>query len=140
LAISGFERLNDRQVIFPSDFNIRGDTYYLRSIVTAEINHNMLEKKIIVGSSALIVEHYDPFRGPYVNSYYKYNPMGVIDIVNNNGQAQNRAPFYSIFEQPTSQLIGGQQPEDFTTLGQSFGTIFMYQLKESSNNDNETLI
>ena len=133
LAISGFERLNDRQVIFENEFNIRGDTYYLRSIVTAEINHNMIEKKIIVGSSALLVEPYNAETGPYINSFYKYNPMGVIDIVNNNGKQQNRAPFYSIYEQPPSQLIGGQQPEDFTTLGQFFGTIFMYQLKEPSN-------
>ena len=54
LSVSGFERLNDREVDFKEEITIRSDVYQLRSVVLAEVNRNAPERNLVVGSSAVL--------------------------------------------------------------------------------------
>ena len=81
LSISGFERLNDREVDFELEFTIRGDIYKLRSVVVADINQNTPEHNLVIGSSAMFVIQSDIERNILQNEYFLYDPMGVTDPI-----------------------------------------------------------
>jgi hypothetical protein len=125
LAVSGFERLNDREVLYEDEIKIRGDTYQLRSVVLAEVNRNTPEKNVVVGSSAIFMLHADPAKGLYQNEFFQYDPLGVTDAVQDptSGQLINR--------QPVSQLYGtpglGVPGTSFVEMARRRGIIFMYE-------------
>jgi hypothetical protein len=128
-AVSGFERLNDREVNYEDEIKIRGDTYQLRSVVLAEINRNAPESNVVVGSSAIFMIHSDPANGVFQNEFFQYDPLGVTDAVQDptTGQLINR--------QPVSQLYGtpglGVPGTSFVEMARSRGIIFMYENAKS---------
>jgi hypothetical protein len=123
-AVSGFERLNDREVIYEDEIKIRGDTYQLRSIVLAEVNRLTPEKNVVVGSSAIFMIHANPQKGYFQNEFFQYDPLGVTDAVQNaNGQFVNRQPVSQLYGTPGLGVTG----TSFVEMARKRGIIFMYQ-------------
>ena len=130
LTVSGFERLNNREVDFETTLHIRDDTYNLRSIVLAEVNRNAPEKNIVVGSSAIFMIHADNTTR-FGNEYFKYDPISVADAVPDpqTGRLENR--------QPVTEINGGHGSgipgTSFMELGRTNGIVFMYQSASQKN-------
>ena len=122
-AVSGFEKLNDRDIDFETEIRIRGDVYHLRSVVLSEVNRTLHESNVVVGSSALIMTHVDLSKGQVLNEYLQYDPIGVSDVVSRNGVAENRVPVGQIRGTPDINDAG----RSFTEMARSRGIIFMYQ-------------
>jgi hypothetical protein len=123
-TVSGFERLNDREVSYEDEIKIRGDTYQLRSVVLAEINRNLPEKNIVVGSSTAIMVHADPDKQIYQNAYIHYDPLGVSDVARDaNGQIVQRPPITQLYGTPGI----GEPNTSFVEMARKRGIIFMYQ-------------
>jgi hypothetical protein len=122
-ALAGFERLNDRQVNFSVQIPIRGDQYNLRSVVLNEVNRNIPNQNIVVGSSTAIMTHADPTRGQIQNEYFHYNPMGVVDFMPGAPNNHNN-PCTIIYGTPGVGQVG----YSFQEMGEQRGTIFIYQL------------
>jgi hypothetical protein len=139
LSISGFERLNDREVDFDTVIKIRGDTYNLRSVVIAEVNKTAPEKNIIVGSSTIIMIHANPEKNIYQNEFLLYDPISVVEPVISDQPGQpshleNRNPMSQIFEGPGLGVAG----KSFQELARQRGVIFMYQLVETTSENELT--
>lgn len=117
ISVSGFERINDAPVNFELEMKIRGDVYQIRSIVLAEVNKLIPEKNVVVGSSAIVMNHADLTKGVYSSECIMYDPINVLET-------ELRTPIYSIGEKPGD----GIGDFDFITLGRSRGIIYMYQL------------
>jgi hypothetical protein len=123
VSISGFERLNPRPVTFEPTISVRGDTYKLRSVVLAEVNRNMVEKNIVVGSSALILTHPNHEQGVFQHECFYYDPLGVTDAyLTEDGKFANRPPVTQIQYHP-----GIEGNVSFIEMAQSRGIIFMYE-------------
>ncbi len=125
LAVSGFERLNDREVDFETEIRIRGDLYRLRSVVLAEVNRNIVESNVVVGSSAIVMIHADPSREMFQNEYFQYDPISVADAVVDpeTNQFRNRTPIAQIHGTPGLGVPGSS----FIEMARQRGIIFMYQ-------------
>jgi len=130
LTVSGFERLNNREVDFETTLHIRDDTYNLRSVVLAEVNRNAPEKNIVVGSSAIFMIHADN-QTRFSNEYFKYDPISVADAVPDpqTGRLENRQPVTEIHGAHGS----GIQGTSFMELGRTNGIVFMYQSASQRN-------
>lgn len=130
LTVSGFERLNNREVDFETTLHIRDDTYNLRSIVLAEVNRNAPEKNIVVGSSAIFMIHADNTTR-FGNEYFKYDPISVADAVPDpqTGRLENRQPVTEIHGAHGSGIPG----TSFMELGRTNGIVFMYQSASQKN-------
>ncbi len=124
LSVSGFERLNDREVDFKEEITIRSDVYQLRSVVLAEVNRNAPERNLVVGSSAVIMIHADPNNGVYQSEYFQYDPISVSDAVEVGGKLVNRTPVAQIHGTPGVGVPG----TSFTEMARQRGIIFMYKL------------
>jgi hypothetical protein len=124
-ALAGFERLNDRQVEFSRTISIRGDRYELRSVVLSEVNKNITQHNIVVGSSTAVMIHADPASGRVSDEYFHYDPYGVIDF-------QQGAP--NNHNAPVTQINGspgvGPTGSSFEEMANERGTIFVYQLSK----------
>jgi hypothetical protein len=131
LTVSGFERINDRMVDYDDEIKIRGDVYQLRSVVVAEVNNNLPEKNIVVGSSAIFMIHYNPAMGVLSPEYFQYDPIGVADAFADAsvGAFVNRAPITQIAGTPGV----GEPGESFKEMARERGIIFMYQLVENKS-------
>ena len=70
-TVSGFETVNDRIVNVPSLISIHNENYEIKSAVILELSN--CNKNLIIGTSALFVK-----RGTIDDSYYYYNPQGVL--------------------------------------------------------------
>ena len=125
ISVSGFERLNDREVDYEPTINIRGDSYNLRSVVLAEVNRNSIERNIVVGSSAIFMLHQDHAKDRFQNEYFKYDPISVADAVRVPGSTtlENRKPVTQLYGGPGS----GEEGTSFTELARMRGIIFMYE-------------
>jgi hypothetical protein len=133
LSVSGFERLNDREVDFDDQITIRSDVYHLRSVVLAEINRNSPERNLVVGSSAIVMLHQDLTIGRYTNEYFQYDPMSVFDAVLTNNGVQNRSPTSEIRGTPNK---GSPPGTSFVEMARQRGIIFMYKLhKDETKGD-----
>ena len=126
-ALAGFERLNDRQVNFEDNIKIRGDEYQLRSVVLNEVNKNIPNENIVVGSSAAIMIHADPAAGRSHNEYLQYDPYGVVEY-NQGAQGNHNNPISQIFGTPGSGLEG----HSFNEMARTRGCIFIYQITRDS--------
>jgi hypothetical protein len=119
LSVSGFERLNDREVDFETEITIRSDTYQLRSVVLAEINRNSPESNLVVGSSTMIMIHADPtdpVQPTFVNEFFAYDPIGV---------DQNFPYATKLISGPP---VPGSPGISFIEMARTRGIIFMYKL------------
>jgi len=125
-ALAGFERLNDRQVDYSPTISIRGDQYNLRSVVISEVNKNLPNQNVVVGSSTAVMIHADPANGKPGNEYFHYDPYGVVDFHQSAGAS---AGFHN---KPVTQIHGtpgvGQIGYSFQEMAAERGTIFVYQL------------
>jgi len=132
-AIAGFERLNQRGVNFQTSFDLREDTYQLRSVVICETNNKVdPNKHLIIGSSTIIMIHPDPEAGRYDAEYLQYDPLGVRDsFFDPATQAQS-------FNQPitiipgTRDFANADDGNNFVDMARTRGTIFIYELKDQS--------
>ncbi len=125
-AVSGFERLNDREVDAKDTIALRDDIYKLRSVVLSEVNTKASESNLIVGSSAVFMIHPDPARGIYVPQYFQYDPYGVVDPQIVNG--------VTIKNSPVTQIDGTSTTteDNFKDMTRKRGIIFIYQLTKDS--------
>ena len=134
LTVSGFERINDQVVNFETSFEIRGDTYQLRSVVLAELNRNTPEQNVVVGSSAIFMIH--PNNQTVSTEFFKYDPISVADAYLD--------PATQTFKnrKPVSILHGmanvGPTGTSFIEMAQTRGIVFMYQ--NTKVNENPELI
>jgi hypothetical protein len=126
-SISGFERLNDREVNFDDEIKIRGDTYKLRSVVLAEVNRNVAEANIVVGSSAIFMLHADMENGYFQNEYFQYDPIGVVDSALVGDRYESRKPVSIIH----GTMGVGVKGTSFREMASSRGIIFMYENSRS---------
>jgi hypothetical protein len=117
-AVSGFERLNDREVHAEPIIKLRDDEYQLRSVVLSEVNKKVDQTNLIVGSSTLLV--YPQEFG--VTQYLQYDPYGVIDAQVVAGAPLRNAPIVQIDSVSTSN------PDNFQDMSRTRGIIFVYQL------------
>ena len=125
IAVSGFERLNDREVDYDEEIKIRGDVYQLRSVVVAEINRTIPEKNVVVGSSAIFMMHPNIGNNLQFREYFMYDPIGVADAyLNNAGQMVNRPPVTQLYGTPGISTPGNS----FVEMARQRGIIFMYEL------------
>ena len=133
-AIAGFERLNDREVNFDTQFKIREDTYLLRSVVLCETNNKIDQaKQLIIGSSAIVMVHQDPENNKFDSEYLKYDPLGVRDSYQNptNNTTERNDPITII--PGTRDLSSNADSENFMDMARCRGTIFIYQLKKDAS-------
>ena len=129
-AVSGFERLNDRPVVFETEFKIREDTYQLRSVVLSEINSFTTEKNIVVGSSAIFMIHTNSERNRFQDEFFIYDPIKVLDKILD----ANASSF--TFRQPVRQLFRSHIETNnlsFEDMANKRGIIFMYELVVDSS-------
>lgn len=126
LTVSGFERINDREVVFKNEINIRDDIYKLRSVVVAEVNNKTPERNIVVGSSTLIMVHPDN-KTTFTPACLQYDPISVTDSITN----KPRDPIGEISETP----LPGQPGNSFQEMASQRGIIFMYENKSRSDAD-----
>ena len=117
-AVSGFERLNDREVHAEPVIKLRDDEYQLRSVVLSEVNKKVDQTNLIVGSSTLFVLPQE-FG---VTQYLQYDPYGVIDAQVVAGTAARNNPIVQIDSVSTSN------PDNFQDMSRTRGIIFVYQL------------
>lgn len=125
----GFERLNNREVIYKPIFNIRNDEYRLRSVVLSEVNQQSDNKNLIIGSSTVIMIHSDPKKGIYTNEFLLYNPMMVTEAAFINGSVQRNGPCVQIPEFSSSV----DDELAFDSMARRRGIIFMYQLTKNES-------
>lgn len=125
----GFERLNNRDVIYKPVFNIRNDEYRLRSVVLSEVNQQDDAKNLIIGSSAAIMIHADHTKGIYGNEFFLYNPMMAAEAGLIGNTVHRNAPCVTIPEH------SGSNDDDyaFDSMARKRGIIFMYQLTRNES-------
>ena len=124
VTVSGFERINTREVDFDPEIDHRGDKYLLRSVVLAELNRLEPVNNVVVGSSAIFMIHSNINAGINQSEYFQYDPINVSDPVSTpDGHLINREPV---------QLLSGYPRHDepnasFPEMARQRGIIFMYQ-------------
>lgn len=133
ISISGFERLNDRYVIFKTEFPIRDDIYQLRSVVLSEVNNNPNnpEKNLVIGSSAIFMIHADTVQ-TFNDEFFIYDPMKVSEkLLSPSGTFySNRNPVRSIQSNDIDEELS------FSEMASRRGIIFMYQLVNDESRGN----
>jgi hypothetical protein len=134
LSVSGFERLNVREVDYQDQITIRSDVYHLRSVVVAEVNRNSPEQNIVVGSSTLIMIHPDLNNNRFTSEFMQYDPMSVSDsALTSNGKSQFGPPIGQIHGNINS---GGLPGTSFNEIARQRGIIFMYELHTDDTKGN----
>lgn len=123
-AVSGFERLNDREVEAKDIIALRDDIYKLRSVVLSEVNDKASESNLIVGSSAVFMIHSDHSKGVYLPQYFQYDPYAVVDPVVINGVVDKDAPIVQI------EGASATTENNFKDMTRKRGIIFIYELTE----------
>jgi hypothetical protein len=119
-ASAGFDRINKRLVNFDTIIRLKNDIYHLRSVVINEVNQLTEQKDIVVGSSALIMQHQNHTNGRYVDEFLKYDPQCVVKPSIINDLVSQNFPI---------DIIGGSgDDKSFTEMARSRGVIFMYEL------------
>ena len=126
-AVSGFERLNDREVDAKDVISLRDDIYKLRSVVLSEVNTKVAESNLIVGSSCVFMIHSDPEKGVYAPQFFHYDPMSVIDSrVINTGNIERPEPVMHIGYASTDDS------PNFKEMTRKRGIIFIYELTKDT--------
>jgi len=123
LTISGFERLNDREVNFDTQITISKDIYQLRSVVVAELNTgSFVDKNIVIGSSTLLMKHSDN-NTSFRDEYLIYDPINVYDTIPGiMGAPTIRPPIRQLHRDNVQDSLS------FTTMANKRGIIFIYAL------------
>jgi len=119
-AVAGFERLNQRQVLFDPIFTIRNDVYQLRSVIISETNNLSGQNDLVIGSSAMCMIHKDV--SSFEEEYFIYDPYNVVKPVIVDGVLQRYNAVHSIYG------VGDENEEGFIDMAETRGIVFMYQL------------
>jgi hypothetical protein len=125
-AVSGFERLNDREVNAKETISLRDDIYRLRSVVLSEVNGKVGESNLIVGSSAVFMLHPEAECNRYTAEYFQYDPYAVVDpfVINNQATRKN----------PINQIPGASINDEpnFKDMTRKRGIIYIYELHKNT--------
>ena len=124
IAISGFEKINNNDVIVTESLTLKDESYELRSVVISELNHNIEGyKNLVIGSSCLL-------RALVNNSYkyYYYDPYGPLKVLGQN-------PISEIQYQDTTHL-----DNSFILMAQTQGNVFIYASKNFTDEKKELLL
>ena len=116
IAVSGFERINNSRVSWTPEISVRGQTYHLRSVITAETSNLTTNDNYVIGSAALI-RRFDDVENFLVPRCMAYLPMKLMPNEHNNNV-------------PTGNITEPQFRESSCTNG----IVFMYQSKEDTPN------
>lgn len=126
--LGNLERLNTRPVNFEPTIKIKNDTYKLRSVVVSDVNNIGNDSEIIVGSSAIFMNHIDYNINRTENEYFIYDPYSVAKPVLVNNQYVKYQPIQTIAG------VGMTQDElGFVEIARTRGVIFMYELQEDKS-------
>jgi hypothetical protein len=125
-AVSGFERLNDREVHATEEITLRNDLYKLRSVVLSEVNNNSKESNLVIGSSTLVMIPVDHEKGIHTPQHLQYDPYAVVNGGVVNGVATKNDPIVQI---PSASST---DEDNFRDMSRKRGIIFIYQLTNDS--------
>jgi hypothetical protein len=126
LSISGYERLNDREIEFDPVIKLRGDEYKLRSVVIAMVSNHTPEQNLIIGSSAMVVLNNTVYSR--TNEHFMYDPMRAgVHLSNDNKEKRE------VISKLEHTLSYDNKPS-FMSLGRKRGIIFMYELVSEGSN------
>jgi hypothetical protein len=129
-SVSGFERINDRPINFETEITIRKDIYRLRSVVLAEINKNIADKNIVIGSSTIFMLHPDTNKDRFTEEFFIYDPIRVVDKLISASTATY------VYRQPTRQIFRNHtdiENMSFEDMASRRGIIFMYELVDDNS-------
>lgn len=132
IALSGFERLNDRVVSLELQLEENNENYELRSIVISEINNTLQQgHNIVIGSSTLVREL---VTSTTPERYWHYNPY----MVGKNNGVDNpiQDPVRDINFTPNLQNDG----TSFKEKAETRGTIFIYQSSSAIDDPTKGLL
>lgn len=122
INISGFERLNDREVEFDEQITISGEEFYLKSVVCVEVSQ--FNENIIIGNSTIIIEHADGTSQRSSTKYYYYNPRNAArKYPNKKGDDLTSDNPITII--PANKLMAGNVESVQEKAGRR-GSIFIY--------------
>ena len=128
-AISGFERVNKRPVLFDFNFDIRQDRYELRSVVCTKVNESIGNGTVVIGSRSII-------RDINENSCYMYDPYTAKDSGNMEVTDASRYVMKNLNMLPRA----GDNGANFTDVAKHYGTVFIYQLVSDNSQSGEFTI
>ena len=131
VSVSGFERINTRQVMFDPTLTIRNDVYELRSVVLSELNRLTPESNSVVGSSAIFRVPANIAAGVVTDTYFQYDPIGVVNMDRTTGV--NAVPVFEINGGREDAYAAEESQNNFMEMAQSRGIVFMYKLVTDSS-------
>jgi len=116
VAVSGFERINSAEVSWTPEITTRGQTYKLRSVITAEVSQLTPNDNYVIGSSA-IIRKFSDVENLIGVQYLSYSPMRLQTDDND-------------IKVPTGQI----DEDHFINSSRKNGIVFMYQSSEDKPN------
>lgn len=124
-TIAGFERVNDRQVDFEHNVDLREHKYRLRSVVCVEINQDAAANngpKLVTGCSTLLVKYGENVSAP---RYYWYNPRdAAIGYKKADGSFEKNDPITVL---DNTGVFATEGQETFYEKASKRGTVFVYE-------------
>ena len=121
-TISGYEKVNPRQVTAEQFTDINNQRLYLRSVVALNVNPAMTD--LIVGTCALFVRQTEFVFGGNATKYGMYNPQmsAIRRFTNGNDtEMEYQAPFTLL-----EDYNENKQYQSFEHLASRYGTIYIY--------------
>jgi len=131
MTVSGFEKLNDKHVMFNAEMQLMNELYQIRSVVLIEKANTHAIQNLIIGSTAIIAKHADFAEGVMEESSFLYDPLGAARVgidVTTGAEAAND-PITAIPMRPDSRGI----IPSFMERAHTQGTIFIYVKKRSAS-------
>ena len=126
---SALETINDVSVNAPERMKIGDDDFILRSVVCVE--RSLLNKDLITGCSAAIVQKPDPMTGSFETGHILYDPqIANIMVPNETGDQYERIAPITVIP-ATPQFNDNGEYESFNERSCKRGTIYIY-VKDSS--------
>ncbi|ULY68601.1 major core protein [Chlorella virus XW01] len=121
-AVAGFERVNDRQVVFDNEFTIRDDLYVLRSVVCVKTNDQLGSGNVVIGSNTLLRKMRESDAGLDIESdrVFNYDPY-----TSTSHSTTGESVVKRLLE--TESPLAPDMPS-FRSIASTKGTIFIYQL------------
>lgn len=126
-TVAGFERLNTKPVNFGTKLDIMNEPFNLRSVVLVEVADQRITNDLIVGSTCMIMKHFDLQRGITQDNFWLYDPHGAAFVGN---RRQRNDPITWLHR---DGRVGSTADKDsFMGRARTRGTIFVYQKIGSS--------
>ena len=123
LTVSGLERLNTLRVNVPLELKVKDTTFFLKSAVVSNINNDLSEKNIVVGSSAIIYDNEGMDLGVETPVCYLYNPTRTSYLNTITNTIEDSPPLHMI---PAEAPHLGSNDINAKDLIETRGVILMY--------------